>query len=135
MLPTANKRVIMTGRSDFGPDGVESRASSEQAGHVFRSADELYLLQSRLHGFSFARTAPYAHWEDFSKVAERQWHRYREVARPALAERVGVRYVNSIDVAGDHVEIKDYLRTAVDVLPYLPQVMSSHFLQVVVPLP
>lgn len=134
-FPTASKRMIMTGRFDFGPEGVESRASGEQTGHVFRSADDRYLLQSRLDGFSFARTAPYEHWEEFSKVAERHWHRYREVARPERALRVGVRYVNRIDVAGDHVEVKDYLRTAVDVSPYLPQLMSSYFLQIVIPLP
>lgn len=133
-FPTAEKTVTVTGILDVRPDGVQQTTTGQQTGHAFRSADARHVLQSRLDGFSFACLAPYERWESFSSEAERHWERYRIAAKPRRATRLGVRYVNKIDVPGQHVEIKDYLRTAVDVSPYLPQSISSYFFQVVVPL-
>jgi uncharacterized protein (TIGR04255 family) len=133
-FPTADKTLMVTGVLDVRPDGVQQTTTGQQTGHAFRSADGRHVLQARLDGFSFACLAPYESWEPFSSEAERHWERYRASARPRRATRLGVRYVNKIDVPGQHVEIKDYLRTAVDVSPYLPQSISSYFFQVVVPL-
>jgi uncharacterized protein (TIGR04255 family) len=77
---------------------------------------------------------PYDRWEAFVDEAWRHWLRYREIARPQRVKRLGVRYVNRIDVPCSQVEIKDYLRTAIDVSPYLPQMVGNYFLQIVVPL-
>lgn len=134
-FPVVEKRVTVTGLLDVRPDGVEQRTSGEHTGHLFRSADGRHVLQSRLDGYSFARLAPYETWESFYEEAERHWFLYREVAQPIRATRIGVRYINRIDVPGEHVEVKDYLRTAIDVSPYLPQLMSGYFLQVGIPLP
>lgn len=134
-FPTAERRMSVTGVLEVRPDGVEQTTSGQQTGHVFRAADGRHVLQSRLDGFSFARLAPYDTWETFCRAAERHWHRYREVVAPFRATRLGVRYINRIDVPGEHVEVKDYLRTAVDISPYLPQLMNGYFLQVGIPLP
>jgi uncharacterized protein (TIGR04255 family) len=133
-FPTVDKTLTVTGIVDVGPEGVQSTTTGQQTGHVFKSSDGRHILQARLDGFSFACLAPYERWEPFSAEAERHWYRYRAAARPLRARRLGVRYVNKIDVQGEHIEIKDYLRTAVDVSPYLPQSISSYFFQVVVPL-
>lgn len=133
-FPSAEKTLTVTGILDVRPDGVQQTTTGQQTGHVFRSGDGRHILQARLDGFSFACLAPYERWEPFSSEAERHWYRYRIAARPRRATRLGVRYVNKIDVPAEHVEIKDYLRTAVDVSPYLPQSISSYFFQVVVPL-
>lgn len=134
-FPVVQKRVIVTGRLDVGPQGIASSTTGEQTGHVFRSHDDHHVLQSRLDGFAFAMVSPYSDWDSFTGLAERHWYRYRDVAKPLRAQRVGVRYINRIEVPGAHVEVKDYLRTAVDVSPYLPQLMNSYFLQVGIPLP
>ncbi len=134
-FPVVEKRVVFTGRLDVSAEGIASSTTGEQDGHVFRSQDGHHVLQSRLDGFSFAVVAPYSDWDSFSGLAERHWYRYRDAAKPLTAQRIGVRYINRIEVPGAHVEVKDYLRTAVDVSPYLPQLMNSYFLQVGIPLP
>ncbi len=124
----------VTGLLDVRPDGVESRTVNEQTGYIFRSHDNRRIIQSRLDGFSFAHLAPYERWDRLYSDAERHWLRYRDAARPLRVRRLGVRYVNRLEVLGEPIEIADYLRTAVDVSPYLPQMVQGYFLQVILPL-
>ena len=126
--------IMVTGRVEVGPEGIRGDTSGEAIGHLLRRADGLRIIQSRLNGFAYSALAPYDRWETFSAEARDHWNDYQRVARPIKVSRVGVRYVNKIDIPNPSIEIKDYLRTAVDVSPYLPQMIAGYFLQVVVPL-
>ncbi len=133
-FPTTDGMFEVTGFVSVDQEGVSGSTQGRQIGHTFRSADGRHVVQSRRNGFAFAALAPYADWETFSATAERCWARYREVASPTRATRLGVRFVNKIVAPSRHIEIKDYLRTAIDVSPYLPQMVNGYFLQVIIPL-
>jgi uncharacterized protein (TIGR04255 family) len=126
--------VNVTGRVEVGPDGVQGDTSGETIGHLLRRSDGLRIIQSRLNGFAYSALAPYDRWETFSAEALEHWRDYQRVARPTKLTRIGVRYINKIDIPSSSIEIKDYLRTAVDVAPYLPQLVAGYFFQIVVPL-
>jgi uncharacterized protein (TIGR04255 family) len=134
VFTTSGPAIVFSGRIDVSPGGIVGDTSGEQIGHAFRRSDGLRVLQSRLNGFAYSIFAPYDTWETFSAEAWRYWQAYRSVARPTVASRLGVRYINKIDIPQVSIEIKDYLRTAVDVSPYLPQLTARYFLQVVVPI-
>ena len=125
----------ISGQVNVSEAGITGNTSGEQIGHVFRRNDGRRLIQARLNGFAFSAFTPYDRWEIFSGEVWSNWLNYQSVARPIRATRLGVRYVNRIDVPQSTIEIKDYLRTAVDVSPYLPQIIAGYFLQIVVPLP
>lgn len=131
---SASPAFAISGRIDITPEGIKGDTSGEKIGHVFRRHDGKRMVQSRLNGFAYSFMAPYSNWESFSAEAWQQWEAYRAIAHPTRASRLGVRYINKIDVPQPTIEIKDYLRTAIDVSPYLPQLTSRYFLQVVVPL-
>ena len=126
--------IQLSGRVDVSEATIKSDTSGEITGHIFSSHDGLRLVQSRIDGFAYSLRPPYDRWESFSEEAWSHWSDYQEVGQPLRATRLGVRYVNRIDIPSDSIEIKDYLRTAVDVSPYLPQIVAGYFLQVVVPL-
>ena len=126
--------VFISGQIEVSPDGIKGDTTGQQIGYLYRRSDGLRVIQSRLNGFAYSVLAPYDRWETFSSEAWEHWQTYREIARPAKVSRLGVRFVNKIDISQASIEIKDYLRTAVDVSPYLPQITASYFLQVVVPL-
>lgn len=128
------KTVEVSGTIDASGEDVQSGTTAEQIGLVFKRRDGLRVVQVRLDGFSYSALAPYDKWESFHKEARRHWEDYRDSVGPTMATRLGVRYINRIDIPSDRVELKDYLRTAIDVSPYLPQMILSHFLQVQVPL-
>src|SRR5262249_10954306 len=48
-------------------------------------------------------------------------------------ERVAVRYINRLDLPGDRVELKDYLRTAPELSPDLVQGLVGFFMQLNIP--
>ncbi len=87
------------------------------------------------NAFYLSRTRAYTEWSDFIDEVEQFWMPYKERVKPERVVGLGVRYINRIDVPGIQVEFKDYLRTSVDVSPYLPQSVSGLFMQIEVPLP
>lgn len=127
--------VNISGQVNVSEVGITSATSGEQIGHVFRRNDGRRMIQARLNSFAFSVFAPYDRWETFSEEVWSNWLKYQSVARPIRATRLGVRYINRIDIPQNVIEIKDYFRTAVDVSPYLPQMIGGYFFQVIVPLP
>ena len=126
--------VQFRGQIGLTEQGITGDTTTEQIGHVFRRSDGRRVIQSRFNGFSYSALPPYESWEVFSTEAWSHWLYYKRTVNPIRATRLGVRYINKIDIPEAAVEIKDYLRTAVDVSPYLPQMTSAYFLQIVVPI-
>lgn len=134
-FPIRDQAIEFEGRLDVSDEGIRGATTGRRLGHVFRKADGSRVVQARLNGFSFSWMQPYDRWEAFVAEAEAHWLRYREAATPVRATRLGVRFINKIDIPSAQIEIKDYLRVAVDVPAYLPQGLLSYFLQVEIPLP
>jgi uncharacterized protein (TIGR04255 family) len=134
-FPLVGPALQISGHINVTEAGITSDTSGEQIGHLFRRSDGRRLIQARLNGFAFSAFAPYDRWETFSEEVWSNWLKYQSIARPIRATRLGVRYVNRINVPQNSIEIKDYLRTAIDISPYLPQMMAGYFLQTIVPLP
>jgi uncharacterized protein (TIGR04255 family) len=51
------------------------------------------------HGFAVSRMKPYPDWDTFSCLARDLWGRYRRIADPVRCSRLGLRYINHIDLA------------------------------------
>jgi uncharacterized protein (TIGR04255 family) len=101
-----------------------------------RAKDSLY--QAQIAAFSFHKLAPYDRWASFESEARRIWSLYREVARPVSITRLGLRYINRIDIpAPPPIELSDYLKAYIHFSDELPetQTMSSFFFQVHLPQP
>lgn len=126
--------VEVQGEVQVREQDVVGATSGRHVGFTFPRADGARVVHARLDRFAYSWMAPYERWESFLAEAEDMWHRYVARAKPQGVTGVGVRFINRIDVPSSPVEIRDYLRTAVDVSPYLPQGVSSMFMQVDVPL-
>jgi uncharacterized protein (TIGR04255 family) len=85
--------------------------------------------------FAFTWRDKYEGWPTFLSEAETVWLAYRAIADPVSVAGVGVRFVNRIPLPHRGVEIKDYLRTSVDVPAQLPQGVRNLFVQMDLPIP
>jgi uncharacterized protein (TIGR04255 family) len=132
--PQVKKRMEVKGEIGLEEAGVRAAAVGAQTGHVLTSSDEKYIAQVRLDGFSFSRLAPYDSWAPFHDEAMRLWTLYRQIVSPKLVTRLGVRYINRLDIPSQVIEIKDYLRTSPEISPALPQTLASYFMQIQIPL-
>lgn len=114
--------------------GTAATTTQEELGWRFRSADGLYVYQARLNGFGTSRLAPYENWQAFSVEARRLWNRYREAAGQQLINRLGIRYINRIDVPLPLDDFAEYLLTAPLVSPHLPQGLSHYVMNLTIPI-
>jgi uncharacterized protein (TIGR04255 family) len=89
-----------------------AKATSSWRGLVFHSADKLKIVQCQLDGFSFSRLAPYDNWEAFQGEALQMWQKYCALTKPVEIERIGVRFINRIEIDAKGGDLSDYLVNA-----------------------
>ena len=99
----------------------------EHIGYGFSSSDEKQSFRARLDSFDFSVKEPYDSWEPFRNEARRLWTIYREVSRVESIWRVGVRYINRIDIPDwPSVKLDEYLKVYPEVPDDWPSGLSIH---------
>ena len=89
----------------------------------FQSADKNYIAQFNRDGFVFSRLEPYQSWEQLYDEGLRLWRVYVELAQPVEFHRIGLRYINRIQLPPDVVQFEDYMEPA----PVPPKNLSMPF--------
>ena len=105
-----SKEIVET---DFvfsvGAENKDSGSKTTKTGFRLQSADKRWVIQARLTRFTLSLLHSYEDWDSFRGRARSYWPYYRDVAQPKNISRVGVRYINRIDVPRSEL-IKDYLK-------------------------
>lgn len=78
----------------------------------FQSDDKKYIAQFNRDGFVFSRLEPYQSWQQLYDEGMRLWRVYVELAQPAEIHRIGLRYINRIQLPPDELRFGDYLEAA-----------------------
>lgn len=123
----------LTGRLEAGQ--FTATTDQDHVGFRFAGGDGKYVASFRLNGFGFSRLAPYQTWEQFRDEARALWTIYREAVGSVSITRVGLRYVNQLDLPANLRDFRDYIRSYPEVSSDLPQQLAAFFMQVHVPLP
>jgi uncharacterized protein (TIGR04255 family) len=130
--PIMKKRVFFEGEISAG-EQLGASAKQRHMGFAFYSTDGLYVFQARLDGFTFSRLAPYESWENLRDQAKRYWDLYRQYAAPVHIQRVGLRYINQINIPSRQIDFDDYFLTIPKIGPGLPQVLREFLMQLQLP--
>ncbi len=107
---------------------VEVQVSTKQttAPEVHTKIDPGYRLSSsqlselailKINGLTVSQLAPYPGWVDFFDRFKRDWKNWKKAAGFREIKRVGVRYINRIDIPVENV-------------PNAPIIEESHFLEI-----
>lgn len=104
-------------------------------GYLFRSLKEKKVVQSKIDGFAFNKLKPYENWESFRSEGRELWELYSETVNPIKVIRIGLRYINRIEVPLPFNDFSDYLFTNPQIAPNLPQAVSHFFMRLEVPNP
>lgn len=103
-------------------------------GLLFKSPKEAgKVVQARLDGFTFNKLKPYDRWETFASEAKELWDLYVRIAKPVKVTRIALRYINRIEIPLPLGQFKDYLTTAPEVGPEIPNALSSFLMRLVIP--
>jgi uncharacterized protein (TIGR04255 family) len=79
-------------------------------GMILKSTDNLRVAQIHREGVSYSRLKPYPNWSIFSREAVELWELYRELTGPLEISRIGVRYINRIDIPITGADLGKYFR-------------------------
>ncbi|MGH6680565.1 MAG: TIGR04255 family protein [Bradyrhizobium sp.] len=107
-----------------------------EEGHRRHSDDQAEIVVLWPRSFLVSQLAPYPGWSELMARFRRDWTTWKKAVTYRRVGRIGVRYVNRIDipVAGQIVEYEDYLR----VYPQVPQEFGpnqAYVVQVRFPMP
>lgn len=102
-------------------------------GYVFSNIQGNRKVQFRLDGFSYNMLRPYTNWEEFSSEAFAQLKKYIDLAKPNLVTRIGLRFINRIDLPLDDQKLSDYINYHPAIPAGLPQKLDKYFLQMQIP--
>ncbi len=131
--PVREDRVKWHGRIEVGGASVQQAVARAAEGFMFRSADRHRAVQARQDGFTYNWLKPYKAWEDLRDEAKIHWERYRNLFQPEAVTRLGLRYINRIELPLPLSDIRDYIKTAPDIADGMPQAVSSLFMRLEIP--
>lgn len=133
-FPSREELRTFTGELSFSPDSGPSFSAQAPApiGLILRSADQKWVAQFRLDGFTLSRLQPYTSWEDLKTRAMGLWDKYRTVAQPQKIVRVASRFINRIPLPSGESFEKTFT-TTFSIAASLPQAVAGFLLRVVIP--
>ena len=92
---------------------VEHKESRSHVGYRHEADDGKDIAQVTTSGLTFSRLTPYKDWDTFSSLAKDVWRQYIEVVGTVSIDRLGVRYVNRLNVPYfDEYSLDDYFTNA-----------------------
>ncbi len=112
---------------------LKASAGQDQLGYAFVGGEGRQVVQFKVNGFTFSRLAPYRTWEQLRDEARTLWNSYRQIVGTVEVARVGLRYVNQLDLPLPIRDFRDYIRLYPEISPDLPQEMTGFFVQVQIP--
>jgi uncharacterized protein (TIGR04255 family) len=113
-LSTLNLKVNV----NTGSNNKATTAVDEEVGHRRATSDMTQLLVFMPATFLISQLAPYPGWDEFFSRFARDWKQWNRYMGFRQIKRVGVRYINRIDipVSGPILEHEEYL----NVFPKVP---------------
>jgi uncharacterized protein (TIGR04255 family) len=106
--PLASRTVAVNLEVNLQLMETAPKVLQQAQGYRLTALDGASLVTIAPNSLATSRLAPYEGWEPFNASARRNWAIWRKVAGWRKVARLGVRYVNRIDVPGDNVQISDY---------------------------
>jgi uncharacterized protein (TIGR04255 family) len=110
-------------------------ASHNLVGYLFDSADRQRVAQARQRGFAFSRLGSYDNWDSLVSDARSLWEVYTRHARPTAVTRIAVRFINELTLPLPFADFREFILTAPDVAPQLPQELAGFLLRLQLPFP
>jgi uncharacterized protein (TIGR04255 family) len=114
---------LEVGLSSEGPDARLSRGDPRLR---FQTSDRSQMVQLArdLLVFNQVRSnqQEYTHFEEWRPTVIEMLNRYRELARPAAIERMGVRYINRVVIPSPAILMEDYFT----IYPQVPEAIGEH---------
>jgi uncharacterized protein (TIGR04255 family) len=135
LYPTKTTRISFKAgfKIEEGKTPVVFEPTGDPIGYSFTSIDGKQIVQALAHGFVFSRLNPYDRWDSFRDEARKLWKHYKHRANPQVLTRIGLRYINRIQIPLPIMDFKDYVLTTPEIAPGIHQSLSNFFMRLEIP--
>jgi uncharacterized protein (TIGR04255 family) len=129
------RQKLMVGqlRGQLERGQLTATANQDQLGYAFIGGEKKHVVQFRVNGFTFSRLAPYQTWEQLRDEAKMLWKSYRQIVGALPVVRVGLRYVNQLDLPMPVRDFRDFIRSYPEISSDLTQQLAGFFMQIQIP--
>lgn len=103
------------------------------AGYKLQSLEDLRIAILQAEGFTSSKLAPYLGWADLRKQTEDLLLDLSKVAGKMFAQRLGVRFINRLDIPGEDIDIAEWITLNVSLPTGLSTAINSFGVQVSFP--
>jgi len=134
-FPEVQENVQLIQGLQFLLGGESQTFSSSKTvdGYLFKSKTDGKTVQARRDSFTFNKLRPYTDWKDFGSEAKELWQRYSELAKPVAIRRLGLRYINRIEVPQGILDLREICLLFPDIPQPIPQGLAEFFQRFVAP--
>ena len=126
-----NKTSVLDVGVQVSPQGVGINQS--QSGFRLTTKDELRIVIASKANVVSSVLAPYVGWDELRQQSEVVLGAVNAVVGRPRMSRVGVRYINRLDIPGTEIDMADWIRLSVSPPPELGQNLAEFAGRVVLP--
>lgn len=123
-FPHREQRAVQEVELIQEPQGLQQRIRTTERVLLF-AQNRRMLIQLGPRLLVINALKPYPTWQGFKPYLEKAWEKLREAVEVGGLERIGLRYINQIELPEETVEMEDYFEFYLFVGSRLPQHMSS----------
>lgn len=131
-----NKKIKAHGEINFEikiGEEPKMNSSTSPKGLILSSNDGKKIIQISADEFTFNKLKPYDNWDSFSTEAAELWLLFLKLFKPKTVSRIGLRYINLIELPRVNEDLKEYITTLPEISQELPQSMLEFFMRIVIP--
>jgi uncharacterized protein (TIGR04255 family) len=133
-FPKKREQNVLQVELQVGPNVIPPAVKGGTASVQFLTEDEKTLIQVGPDAVAAHRLRPYTGWDNFKPTILRAVEAYTNVAKPGGIRRLGLRFINRIEIPGtNEVRIEDYLLATPKVPEEIPQTFGSWAQRVEIP--
>ena len=127
----SGKQEIRTAEVEVNFAQETNRLTNTIIGYAFRASDDNNrVVQFRLNGFTCNWLKPYSEWVELKSLAQRMWRIYAARIQPEHVTRLGLRFINQLELPVPRNDFNEYLTAQPNVPPALPQSVMSFFTRI-----
>jgi len=123
-FPQKEQRIIQEVELAQGSEGLQQQIRTSER-IMFFTSDRKMLVQVGTRLLVVNALKPYPHWEGFKPRIEMAWKSLRATIEVHGLERIGLRYINHIELPAQGVELSEYFEFYPFVGQRLPQQVVS----------
>jgi uncharacterized protein (TIGR04255 family) len=118
---------------EFGKKEVQQKVRTKILGMQYKTQDGLDIIRVAPNLVSAHRLAPYPTWEGFFPRVKRSLQTFRGIVQPTGLERVGLRYIDRIEVPRTSFKLTEYIKFRPETPDGIGLQMSRFFMRVEFP--